>query len=258
MKTTTIIAIAALSCSAAFARTPDQTAAISEAYLESVDIIVENHRNEESVNLGALRVEARDMAVALLSHTTDYNPGDGGRTEAMINRMTNSILELTLSLLDEKGVQVNAVVARKAIAVAPPVVAIKNPVVDLAAFVSAYVKSGSSNVESAILEATFFSASVDYFDDGIVDRNFIAKDIRDYSKRWPNRAMGINGEITFTEITPNVVRARFILAFRVSNNEKTVSGTVDTALMINVVNNAPEIVSVKSKTVTRREVVASK
>ena len=58
---TTIIAIATLSVSRAFAEpelTPEQHAAVGMSYLETVDSIVTKYSSAETVNLSGLRPEA--------------------------------------------------------------------------------------------------------------------------------------------------------------------------------------------------------
>jgi hypothetical protein len=373
---TITIAIAALSYNAAFAEmTPDQTAAFGVAYLESVDSIVNKYSNAESVNLSTLRPEAREQAIALLSETSDYDPEDGGKTEASINRMTNSMIELASSLLGEKGVKVNndlpknsglganvlfraydqnpiaadakyryktktivgtvrdigrdilgnpyivmgddrigihgvqcifstedeaeisklkkrqpvavegevkglvlfnvlienckfvemppkdVIPAKKEIrraVAATTATAAQNPNVDLERFVNAYIQSGASDSESALMEAYFYSDQVDYFDHGIVDRAFIVKDIRDYASRWTYRSYAIDDGIELVMINPRTMRAQFRLTYTVSNNKKTIRGTVESILLIDITGHQPEIISAKSKTIDRHELVASK
>jgi hypothetical protein len=125
--------------------------------------------------------------------------------------------------------------------------AVKRYVVD-------YVRAGESTAESAALELAFFADHVDYFDNGIVDRAFIAKDVRDYAARWPDRTFRIEGNnIALRAINDNTVRAEFVLQYSVRNTKKLIRGAVASVLLIDFSKGEPQIVSVKSNTISRRE-----
>ena len=142
-------------------------------------------------------------------------------------------------------------------ATVPATAAAQNPPLDLERFVKAYIQSGASNSESAILEVSFYAEQVHYFNHGIVDRAFIAKDVRDYAKRWPNRALAIDGGIDFVMINPRTMRATFNTTYNASDGEKDRSGRRRKHSADRSHWPQAEIVSVKSKTISRRELVAS-
>ena len=54
------------------------------------------------------------------------------------------------------------------------------------------------------------------------------------------------------------MRATFNTTYNASDSKKTVQGVVESILLIDLTGQKPEIVSVKSKTISRRELVASK
>lgn len=52
-------------------------------------------------------------------------------------------------------------------------------------FVEEYLRTGESNVPET--QQDFYAGRVDYFNEGVVDARFIAKDTARYNKRWPER-----------------------------------------------------------------------
>jgi hypothetical protein len=53
------------------------------------------------------------------------------------------------------------------------------------------------------LNYRFTADKVDYFDNGVVNRGFIAQDIQKYASRWPLRRYWIDGEIQIKIVTTN-------------------------------------------------------
>jgi hypothetical protein len=121
-------------------------------------------------------------------------------------------------------------------------------------YVTDYIRSGESTSESSALELGFYADNVDYFDNGIVDRAFIAKDVRNYSARWPNRAFHIeDNHVAVRAVNDNTVRAEFVLQFTVRNLKKSIRGAVRNVMLIDYSRGEPKIVSIKSNTISRRE-----
>ena len=121
-------------------------------------------------------------------------------------------------------------------------------------YVTDYIRSGESTSESSALELGFYADNVDYFDNGIVDRVFIAKDVRHYAERWPSRAFHIEDNyIAIRVVNDNTVRADFVLQFTVRNSKKSIRGAVRNVMLIDYSGGGPKIVSIKSNTISRRE-----
>ena len=109
-------------------------------------------------------------------------------------------------------------------------------------------------VASAFSFSSSVADNVDYFDNGIVDRAFIAKDVRNYSARWPNRAFHIeDNHVAVRAVNDNTVRAEFVLQFTVRNLKKSIRGAVRNVMLIDYSRGEPKIVSIKSNTISRRE-----
>jgi trypsin-like peptidase len=124
----------------------------------------------------------------------------------------------------------------------------------LASFVEAFLAAGQSNFDP-LSELSFYADTVDYFDNGVVNRAFIMNDIQEYAKRWPWRRFWIDGEIRTRTINQRqgIAEATFRLNFEVQNPKKTVTGSCDDFLLIKTVRSRPEIVAIKSKLVKRNE-----
>jgi hypothetical protein len=123
-------------------------------------------------------------------------------------------------------------------------------------FIRAYIDSGASNSEAPILEVPFYAEQVDYFNHGLVDRAFIARDVHQYAARWPKRWLFIDGDIEMVMVNPNTARAKFITVFGAQNSKKAVNGTVESGLLIDLSGDKPAIISVKSRVLTRNENLA--
>ena len=67
----------------------------------------------------------------------------------------------------------------------------------LHAFVEDFVHKGESNSSGA--QSNFFADHVDYFNEGIVTRDFIDKDTEKYNKRWPDRHFTVVDPLTIDE-----------------------------------------------------------
>jgi hypothetical protein len=104
-------------------------------------------------------------------------------------------------------------------------------------------------------EISFYADTVDYFDNGVVNRAFIMNDIQKYAKRWPVRRFWIDGEIRTRIIDQRqgMAEATFRLNFAVQNQAKVVTGSCDDFLLIRTIGSRPEIVAIKSKLVKRNE-----
>lgn len=164
---------------------------------------------------------------------------------------------ITAAAAEEQITTTTTITRRIAAAAAVTPIPAPTPVDYVAAvkrFVVDFIRSGESTTESAALELAFYADHVDYFDNGIVDRAFIAKDTRDYAARWPDRSFRIEDHnIALKAVNDNTVRAEFVLQYSVRNARKLVHGAVANILLIDFSRGEPQIVSVKSKTLYRHE-----
>ena len=80
----------------------------------------------------------------------------------------------------------------------------------LRGFVENFVHLGESNAPGA--QSGFFADRVDYFNEGVVSRDFIDKDTERYNKRWPDRRFTLLDPLTVAE-SPDHDPAKVIVNF---------------------------------------------
>ena len=114
-------------------------------------------------------------------------------------------------------------------------------------YVAAFVLAGLDKNVGA--ETEFFADRVQYYDQGILDREKIREDLKRYDERWPERHFWVAGAINVEPQSDQQVRVTFPLGFKLRNANKQSSGKVDKTLVlaragddlqIVAVNEAPE------------------
>ena len=125
---------------------------------------------------------------------------------------------------------------------------------NLSAFVEAFINAGGSH-SNPLAELPFYADNVDYFQHGVVDREFIMQDIQKYVRRWTSRRYWVDGEIRIEIVDKQqeVAKATFRLQFATQNAKKTVTGICDDVLLISHAASRPNIIVIKSKLVSRSE-----
>lgn len=94
-------------------------------------------------------------------------------------------------------------------------------------FIVRYLRAGQTNAPEA--ELAFYGDQVVYFDDGTVDRRYIAQDIQRYEKRWPQRTFTLVGAISAVADANNLdhTLVHFRYQFTNKNARYTVNGETD-------------------------------
>lgn len=112
-------------------------------------------------------------------------------------------------------------------------------------YVAAYVLAGLDKNVGA--EAEFFADRVDYYDQGVMDREKIRKDLKLYDERWPERHFWVAGKISVEPQSENRVRVTFPLGFKLRNGNKQSSGKVDKTLVLEPAGDDLQIVAVNER-----------
>lgn len=112
-------------------------------------------------------------------------------------------------------------------------------------YVAAFVLAGLDGKVGAELE--FFADKVRYFDDGLIAREKIRGDLRAYNQRWPDRRFWLAGEVKVEPEAESRLRVTFPLRFELRNGRKRASGEVMKTLIVEVVGEDLEIVSVNER-----------
>ena len=112
-------------------------------------------------------------------------------------------------------------------------------------YVAAFVLAGlDKNVGT---EAEFFADRVDYYDQGVMDREKIQQDLKRYDERWPERHFWVAGKINVEPQSENRVRVTFPLGFKLRNGNKQSSGKVDKTLVLEPAGDDLQIVAVNER-----------
>jgi len=113
-------------------------------------------------------------------------------------------------------------------------------------YVGAFVLAGLDPQVGA--EAAFFADRVQYYNEGMKDREKIRKDLKRYDSRWPGRKFWLAGDITVEPQTDKRVRVTFPLRYELRNGSKHSSGKVDKTLVLERAGNDFQIVEVNERT----------
>ncbi len=118
-------------------------------------------------------------------------------------------------------------------------------------FVEKYLLAAQTNDPAA--EAALYADQVDYFDDGKVSRAFIARDIRRYNARWPERYFTLVGGVRLAPAEePGTVKVDVTCRFNVKGRKYSVVGRIGTTYTL--AGDRPEdwrIVRVKERRMPR-------
>ena len=116
-------------------------------------------------------------------------------------------------------------------------------------YVAAFVLAGLDKNVAA--ETEFFADRVEYYDQGIMDRDKIREDLKRYDERWPERHFWVAGTINVEPQNDSRVRVTFPLGFKLRNGSRLMTGKVDKTLLLEPVGDDLQIVSVNERKSTR-------
>ncbi len=109
-------------------------------------------------------------------------------------------------------------------------------------YVGAFVLAGlDPHVGS---ETDFFADRVQYYDDGVIGREKIRKDLQRYAARWPERRFWLDGDITVEPQKGNRVRVTFPLRYELRNGSKHSSGKINKTVVLEPDGDDLQIVAV--------------
>jgi hypothetical protein len=112
-------------------------------------------------------------------------------------------------------------------------------------YVAAFVLAGLDRNVGA--ETEFFADRVEYYDQGIIDREKIREDLKRYDERWPERHFWITGAINIKPQVDKRARVTFPLGFKLRNGNRIVTGKVDKTLVLAPVGDDLQIVAVNER-----------
>ncbi len=112
-------------------------------------------------------------------------------------------------------------------------------------YVGAFVLAGLDTQIGAELE--FFGDRVNYYDEGMVAREKIRRDLQTYAQRWPSRRFWLAGEVRVKPQADSRLSVTFPLRYDLRNGTKRSSGRVTKTLLLEVMGDDLQIVAVNEQ-----------
>lgn len=112
-------------------------------------------------------------------------------------------------------------------------------------YVAAFVLAGLDRNVGA--ETEFFADRVQYYDQGIMDREKIRQDLKRYDERWPERHFWVAGSINIEPQNDERLQVTFPLGFKLRNGNKQLSGKVEKTLVLERAGDDLQIVAVNER-----------
>jgi hypothetical protein len=109
-------------------------------------------------------------------------------------------------------------------------------------YVGAFVHAGADPKFGS--EADFFADRVKYYDQGVIDREQIRKDLQNYAAHWPERHFWFAGNIRIEPQHRKRVRVTFPLRYELRNGAMYSSGTINKTLVLEPAGDNLQIVAV--------------
>ena len=102
-------------------------------------------------------------------------------------------------------------------------------------------------------QTAFFADQVEYYNQGIVDKSTIFRDVQRFVRYWPHREYRVT-EINYINSDPdsNRIFVSYTIEFEVANKSRTIHGRANYGALINALDDSPKIESIKEKVVQRK------
>jgi len=112
-------------------------------------------------------------------------------------------------------------------------------------YVEAFVLAGLDRNVGA--ESEFFANHVQYYDQGVKNRENIREDLKHYDERWPERHFWVAGTIDVEPQSDYRLQVTFPLGFKLRNGNKTLTGKVDKTVVLEPAGDDLQIVAVNER-----------
>ena len=112
-------------------------------------------------------------------------------------------------------------------------------------YVAAFILAGLDPQVGA--ETDFFADRAQYYNDGVLDREKIRKDLQRYDARWPQRRFWLAGDIRILPQNDGRLEVSFPLRFELGNGRKHSAGKIDKTIMLKPSGEDWQIVAVNER-----------
>jgi hypothetical protein len=100
--------------------------------------------------------------------------------------------------------------------------------------------------------APFYADKVDYYDRGVVSRDYVIRDLGYYFHNWENITTLLEGDVVMIVLDqPEVRIAKFISSYSVRNEKKTLTGKTENIWKIQRINGQLKLIDVKQRVVAK-------
>jgi S1-C subfamily serine protease len=114
----------------------------------------------------------------------------------------------------------------------------------LLAFVQAFIQSGASNRPESVMQ--FYAPTVNYYDKGAVDRDFILNDLSDFRRRWPRREYQLlNTPVARAKPEANQFLVSYRVGYVLSDRRKETRGISDVAVQVQDDNGTYTVLAIQ-------------
>jgi hypothetical protein len=100
-------------------------------------------------------------------------------------------------------------------------------------------------------ELAFYAERVDYFDHGVVPRQFVEKDVRRYYKRWPARKFTLLSMTSEPHPTSGEVVVKFRIRFDLKSPRESARGETENTFRVGEGTENTKLVSLRERRVRR-------
>lgn len=99
----------------------------------------------------------------------------------------------------------------------------------------------------------YYAERVDYYDRGLVDREYVKRDLGYYFRNWDTITTTLDGDVVMIVIDqPDLRIAKFVSSFSVRNEKKVLAGKTENIWKIQRINGQLRLVDVKQRVITRQ------
>jgi hypothetical protein len=117
---------------------------------------------------------------------------------------------------------------------------------ELTAFVRRIMELNEKKDAASI--APLYADKVDYYDRGVVSRDYVMKDLGYYFRNWEKITSRLEGDVVMIVLDqPEVRIAKFVSSFSVSNYKKSLTGRSENIWRVQRINGQLALIDVKQK-----------
>ncbi|MFZ2445647.1 MAG: hypothetical protein WAW37_04770 [Syntrophobacteraceae bacterium] len=122
---------------------------------------------------------------------------------------------------------------------------------EITAFVRRMLELNSRKDLAAI--APLYADKVDYYDRGVVNRDYVRKDLGYYFRNWDQISTSVDGDVVMIVLDqPGVRIAKFITSYAVRNDKKSVAGKTENIWKIQKIDGQLRLFDVKQKIISNK------